>query len=119
MIDKLMISRKVEKRVLILESDLLLTQGLISLLRSREDLEVKGVKFSGLAELSKIIVDFNPHVIVLAQQCLDESYSELLPTLMKYQQLRVVSFDPHSNNLYVYEKQEVRVKETADFFTAI
>jgi chemotaxis response regulator CheB len=107
------------KRILVVESETLLSQGLISLLRSRPGLEVKGVYYAGLNHLVSEIESFFPDVILIRQQCLAEYFRDLLPVLMVHPELRLVSFNPENNFLHVYARQEVMVKESADFFASL
>lgn len=101
------------------ESELLLSQGLISLLRSRPGLEVKGVYYAGLSHLVSEIETFLPDVILIRQQCLAEYFRDLLPVLMIHPEIRLVSFSPENNLLHVYARQEVQVKESGDFFASL
>lgn len=112
-------AQRSKKRILVVESEMLLSQGLISLLSSRPGLEVKGVYYAGLSHLVSEIEAFIPDVVLIRQQCLAEYFRDLLPVLMIHPEIRLVSFSPENNFLHVYARQEVQVKESADFFASL
>lgn len=106
-------------KVLIAESESVLTAGLRCLLMARDDLEVRGVSCKRMDEFIQAVRTFCPHVIIAEQNFVTNNLSILMDISLHYPRLRLVCLSLTSNHLQVYEKRLVYVEENADFFAVV
>lgn len=107
------------KRVLVIETEALLSAGLVCLMKAQEGLEVHTVEFQNVSALVEVIQSLNPDVIVIDANFLADNVYDFLPIWVEFPKVRVVSMSLNDNNLQVYDKRSLQVKQSKDFFSAI
>ncbi len=105
----------IRKRVLLIESGKFIGGVFRSLFYNYEHLTVIGVKPSNERELLKSIQENRPQIIVM-----DDTLTDYLTYLLNYmpgcEDLRVIVVHTDQNRVEVYQKQQINVSQTADFF---
>jgi chemotaxis response regulator CheB len=108
-----------EKQVLLIESGQFIGGVIHSLFAQYEHLTVTEAAPSNTRELLQAVRKVKPEIIVLD----DTVCVHYLPILLRYMQdshgIRVVVVNTDRNEVEVYEKQQIRVKQTADFFAIL
>lgn len=109
-----------EKRVLLIESGRFIGGVIHSLFTDRDQLQVTVAAPTNSRELLKAVKKHQPEIIVLDDTvCMD-----YLSHLLHYMQgsssaIRVIVLNTDSNRVEVYDKQQVSVNRTADFFAVL
>lgn len=107
------------RRVLILEGDHLPSAGVRSLLSNQNDLHVLAKVFTSFEEMLQIIDDFQPNVIVMDDGMLEKSALGLATSLKDYPSLRTIIVHWEDNEIEVYDRQKVVIRELQDFLSVI
>jgi hypothetical protein len=107
------------KRVLWVESGRLLGDVISSLVEENEHIAlIRSAPPSSQALLAEVRAH-RPHIVVLD----DTLHAEFLRGLLRYMQrvegLRVVVVDAESNCVEVYQKEQIRLRHSADFFAVL
>jgi len=110
---------KTRKRVLIAETEYVLTAGLQCLLASHQDLEVHGVGCADTREFIRAVETFRPDVIIAEQNFIVTNIALLVEIVMRYPPLRLVCLNLVDNHLHVYDKRLIRIEDYTDFFAVI
>lgn len=107
------------KRVLVVQSQLLLAAGISSLLNRELDLHVfeatLGDETTLLAEIEKI----QPAVLVMDAGSQFSGPFSFLSPFNRCPDLRVIVVDERKNRMHIYENQELEIGRTVDFVNAI
>lgn len=109
-----------EKRVLLIESGRFIGGVIRSLFTEQDQLQVTVAAPTNSRELLKAVKKHQPEIIVLD----DTVRVDYLSHLLQYMQLsssaiRVIVLNTDSNRVEVYDKQQVCVNRTADFFAVL
>lgn len=108
-----------EKRLLLIESGQFIGGVIHSLFANYDHLIVTEAAPKNARELLHAVRKVRPAIIVLD----DTVCAHYLPILLRYMQdsqgIRVVVVNTNRNEVEVYEKQQIPVKQTADFFAIL
>jgi hypothetical protein len=102
-------------RVLLVSGEDLITRGISSLLQNTGSVNLFIVSIKNYSDLIREINDLRPDILVLRNSLEFASSTVMIPLLGKFPDLRILVIDESKNILHVYEKQEIRVTQTADF----
>jgi chemotaxis response regulator CheB len=105
-----------EKQILLIESGQFIGGVIHSLFANHDQLRVIEAAPANNRELLQIIHKHNPEIVVLD----DTVCGSYLPVLLRYMQnkdnIRVVVVQTDSNQVQLYQKQQINLRKTADFF---
>jgi chemotaxis response regulator CheB len=108
-----------EKRVLLIESGQFIGGVIHSLFAHQDDLRVTEAAPANTRELLRAVRKTKPEIIVMD----DTVCVHYLPILLRYMQncsgVRVVVMNTDRNQVELYEKQQIRFQQTADFFAIL
>lgn len=108
-----------EKRILLIESGHFIGGVIHSLFAHQEHLRVFEASPENSRELLQAVQKHNPEIVVLD----DTVCVSYLPILLRYMQnkdnIRVVVVQTNSNQVQLYQKQQIHVRQTADFFAIL
>ncbi len=108
-----------EKRILLIESGQFIGGVIYSLFARQDHLSVIESSPTNSRQLRSALTKHKPEIVVLD----DTVRLAYLPHLLKYMQgnegVRVVVVNADSNQVEVYEKQQIDVRRTADFFAIL
>ena len=107
------------RRVLVLESDLLLGAGIRSLLSGQEQLDVSSVDETNCEKLTQTIREFRPDVIVLAEDRLALHRKLLTSCLQISPNLRTIVVNRNDNQVQIWDKRVIVVHELRDFLDVL
>ena len=108
------------KRVLVIESGLLVGGVIDDLLKTRcEDLEVHSVSPSSVSDMCRFVALYNPEVIITDDTSPDELLKAILLYSLRFPNLRVVVICADANRLQIYNSQHVEVAHMDDFLKVI
>ncbi len=108
------------KRVLVIESGLLVGGVIDDLLKTRcGELEVRSVTPSGVSDMCRIIALYNPEVVITDDTSPDELLKAILLYSLRFPTLRVVVIRADANRLQIYNTQRVEVAHIEDFLAVI
>jgi DNA-binding NarL/FixJ family response regulator len=107
------------RRVLIMESDHLRSAGVRSLLSNQDDLHVRAAIFTSFKDMSCLIDDFQPDVVVMYDDVLEEPAHRLTASLAGFSGLRTIIVHWEDNEIEIYESQKVKIRELEDFLAVI
>ena len=102
-----------------LESEFLLGAGIGSLLSAQEQLEVSSVDERDAEKLAQTIREFQPDVIVLAEDRLALHRKLLTNSLQICPNLRTIVVNRDDNQLQIWEKRVIVVHELRDFLDVL
>lgn len=108
-----------EKRVLLVESGLFIG-GVIEHLFARYG-QVRVIESfpHSCNEMMMAVREHNPEIIVLDDTLSCDYLTQLLRYMRGSKNLRVVVVNTNSNQVEVYQKEQVPVRQTADFFAIL
>jgi chemotaxis response regulator CheB len=109
----------VEKRVLLIESGRFIGGVIHSLFKQQEQLIVLTESPTNSAELVEAVQKHNPDIIILDDTVQKEFLPKLLTMMTRGMGVRVVVVNTDSNQVDIYEKQQVPVHRKADFFAVL
>ena len=108
-----------EKRILLIESGQFIGGVIHSLFTHQDHLQVFEAAPENNRELLQAIHQHDPEIIVLD----DTVRVSYLPLLLRYMQIkdnvRVVVVHTDDNQVHLYQKQEIQVRQPADFFAIL
>jgi DNA-binding NarL/FixJ family response regulator len=107
------------KRILVVQGEHLLVDGIISLLTRENDFEVINTIFSDGHFLIDEIEKHHPTVLIMDGSMRLAKPTAILKLLKNCTGLRVIVIDEHKNLIHIFEKQEVAVAGSADLIAAI
>ncbi len=107
------------KRVLIVTSELLLREGVESLLSREVDIKVHSTQFIDESTLAKEIDRYQPDVVILDERLEYTDLSNLFDLLIDYPRIRVMVVNVIDNKVNVYDKSEFEVAHSYDLVSAI
>ena len=107
------------KRVLIVTRELLLREGVESLLSREVDIKVHGTQFIDESTLAKEIDRYHPDVVILDERLEYTDLANLFDLLIDYPRIRVMVVNVIDNKVNVYDKSEFELAHSYDFVSAI
>ena len=107
------------KRVLIVTSELLLRQGIASLLSHEVDINVLSINYVNEKTLIQEIDQFNPDVVILDESLEYRDLTILLDVLIDHPRIRLMVVNVIDNKINVYDKSEFEVSHSYDLISAI
>jgi DNA-binding NarL/FixJ family response regulator len=107
------------KRVLIVTRELLLREGVESLLSREVDIKVHGTQFIDESTLAKEIDRYHPDVVILDERLEYTDLTNLFDLLIDYPRIRVMVVNVIDNKVNVYDKSEFELAHSYDFVSAI
>jgi DNA-binding NarL/FixJ family response regulator len=107
------------KRVLIVHADLLLSQGIESLLSREKDLVLRSVHIKILRSWDGLINRFNPNVIILDENVARRELYNLIALIRKSDEYKVIVVSVKKNRVFIYQKQESVVHGASDLVDVI
>lgn len=107
------------KRVLIVTSELLLREGIASLLSREGDINVSTTNYIDEKTLIHEIDKYNPDVVILDERMEFSDLTNLFNLLIDYPKLRVMVLSVIDNKVNVYDKAEIIVSHSYDLISAI
>jgi chemotaxis response regulator CheB len=107
------------KKVLILESDLLLNAGLENMLVSQGNLEVHGVMYNNMGELNDAINQIQPDIIIADKEFISMNSGEVLNILEMRPGVKTILINLEDNQIEVFNKKRIFVTEIGDFLETI
>lgn len=108
-----------EKTVLLIESGQFIGGVIHSLFAQCDALNVIEAAPTNSHELILLVNQYRPKVVVLDDTVRADYLAHLLKYMRSSDGIRIVVVDTFSNQLEVYEKQQIPIKQTADFFAAL
>jgi DNA-binding NarL/FixJ family response regulator len=102
------------KQILVLESEKLLADSILSLLASRSEFDVTNTTITSLAFLDKPDSP-QPDVVILEEALLMANISAVVKLADRHPNLRLIVLGLSDNNLQVFDKQMVQVRQVSDF----
>ncbi len=107
------------KRVLLIESGKLIGGVFHNLFAEQDQLNVIEAAPSSSRELLRAVKFHRPEIIVLDDTVRAGYLGHLLRYMQSSEGIRVIVVNTNSNQVDVYEKQQVSVKRTADFLAVL
>ncbi len=108
-----------EKRILLIESGQFIGGVIHSLFVDRDQLSVIEVAPSNSRELLRTVLEHQPEIIVLDDTVCYAFLSILLRYMQNSNGVRVVVLNTESNQVELYQKLQIPVQKTADFFAIL
>ena len=102
------------KRVIVVESEKLLSAGIYSLLSSKDHYDVSGVIMRE-ENFSDVFARVQPHILILDEATLSQYLTTYMAFTKNYPKLRTVVLSLGTNNMQVYDKQIVQIQNLNDF----
>ncbi|HLE15846.1 MAG TPA: hypothetical protein VI776_13945 [Anaerolineales bacterium] len=107
-----------QKRILV-ESGLLLGEGVESLLSQAEDFEVFRTPFGDREALIRAIRRLHPDTVVMTKVDGLSEPIQVFQVIDDYPDLRVVIVNPYDNSVSIYQKRQVTINRVSDFSALI
>lgn len=108
-----------EKTVLLIESGQFIGGVIRSLFTNSDALNVIEAAPSNSRELIRIVNRARPQIVVLDDTVRADYLAHLLRYMRNSEGIRVIVVNTNSNQVEVYEKQQIPVKQTADFLAIL
>jgi DNA-binding NarL/FixJ family response regulator len=102
-------------KVLISNSEILLTAGVAHLLLQNSSLSVIGARQNSESSLFVDINQYQPDIVIIDQT----EHPLLLKILENFPKLSVIELNPHNNWIQVFQRQELYINEPLDLVAAI
>lgn len=106
-------------RILVINSENLLSGGVVSLLSREIDFEIFKKRITDRSALASVLKELRPDVIITNENLLFTYPSLVFGLLKVIPGLCVIVLDENENLLHVYKKTEVVVKRALDLITTI
>ncbi len=116
---KVLIIMNILKRVLIVTSELLLREGIASLLSREGDFNVSTTNYIDEKTLIHEIDQNIPDVVILDERMEFSDLTILFNLLIDYPKLRVMVLSVIDNKVNVYDKAEIELSHSYDLISAI
>ena len=107
------------KRIVVLESDFLLSAGVQSFLSSHENLDVIGIDTKDPEEIYREIMHIRPEVIILDERNRLISPNDLCERLKDLPSFRTVLMNNSDNQVQVFERNQVSIQKLGDFLAVL
>jgi DNA-binding NarL/FixJ family response regulator len=107
------------RRVLIVENQMLLGAGVHSLLGDETDLKIRGISPHDQNELIQDIGRFQPDIVIMDKVSQLIAPLNLLTALENHSQLQVIVVSADDNQVCIYDKRRLLVKQASDFLDMI
>ena len=107
------------KRVLVVQGEHLLSDGISSLLVREGDLDVVNTTYVNGAALFEQMQQEKPSILILEENNGLGEISSIVKLLKDCQVFRMIIIDDQKNLIHIYEKKELAVARSADLITAI
>jgi chemotaxis response regulator CheB len=107
------------KRVLLIESGKFIGGVIHNLFSCQEQLIVVEASPSNERELLRAVREHQPQIVVMDDTLNVEYLLHLLQFMQDIKELRVVVVNTSSNRVEIYQKQQIVVQQTADFFAIL
>ena len=106
------------KRILVLESEKLLSASIVSLLSSQSELEVISTTKCSLAGWVNSN-DTPPDVVILEEGLLAANLSDLVKLADRHPTLRLIVFGLKDGSVQIFDKQLAQVRHVSDFLSLL
>jgi DNA-binding NarL/FixJ family response regulator len=107
------------RRVLIVENQTLLGAGVHSLLGDETGLEIRGISPHDQTELIQDVRCFQPDIVIMDKVGHLIAPLNLLAALENHSQLQVIVVSADDNQVCIYDKRQLLVRQAADFLDMI
>lgn len=102
-------------RIVILQSEKLLTASVQSLLSKKENVDLIAVRHSD-ESFASILKRTQPDIVIMGEQIICDNMSNYLEILKEYPDVRTIVLRLGDNQMHVYDKRIVQVERLNDFF---
>ena len=103
-----------KKKILVLESEKLLTASITSLLSSRSELDVMTTAKVSVADWDGL-ERARPDVVIVEERLLAANLLEIVKLAESHPKVRLIVVGPANSNVQVFDKQMVQVRQVSDF----
>ncbi len=107
------------KKIIIVLSESLIGKGVESLLSREMDLSVTSISFKDDSTLNRQIGRDQPDVIILDESLIYNEMLSLFNLFASHPHLRVMVLSVGENRINIYEREEIRIAQSADLVSAI
>ena len=107
------------RRVLIVENQTLLGAGVHSLLGDETGLEIRGISPHDQTELIQDVRCFQPDIVIMDKVSHLIAPLNLMAALENHSQLQVIVVSADDNQVCIYDKRQLLVRQAADFLDMI
>lgn len=107
-----------KRRVIVLETEKLLSAGISSLLSTNGKMEVIGLTFEE-EKFNEAVNHFKPEVVIVDEQVLDEHLNAYSAILKNYPKVRTIVMNTGANSLQICDKELIQVEHLDDFLEQI
>lgn len=108
-----------QKRIVILESELLLNAGVQSFLSSQGYQQVHGVATQNEETMVVEIERLHPDVIIMDEQNREANFALLKPYLASDRTIRTIIMNMNNNQISIYEQRQVLIQQLSDFLDVL
>ena len=110
-----------EKNILLLKSGQFIGEVIRSLFNPYDQLRVTEAAPTNCREMLQAVAQLKPEIIVLDDTVSDDYLTQLLSYMQQSsgKGMRVIVVNTNSNQVEVYEKQQIPVNQTADFIAIL
>jgi DNA-binding NarL/FixJ family response regulator len=107
-----------QKRIIVMESEPLLSAGVYSLLSTNGHLKVMSVDLDKQSFVS-VANEFRPDVVIMDERVLMENFAGYMGFLKSFPRIRTIVLSIQANCLQVCDQQIVHVRNLDDFMSQI
>jgi len=108
-----------EKRIMLIESGKFIGGVFFNLFQQHDQLRIIEAAPANPQELLNAVESYRPHIVVL-DDTVDEAFlTHLLHYMQKSGDIRVVVVNTENNRVALYQKQQINVLRSADFFAIL
>lgn len=107
------------KRVLVIQSERLLAEGILHLLNRVQDILVFNAMCDDVVALLNQIQDIKPSVLVLEECSKLTDHPSFVSLFGGYPDMRVIVVDERENRMHIYRMKEIEIERSADLVAAI
>ncbi len=106
------------KRILVLESENLISASILSLLASQSRFDVINAPVSSIASLEKPD-SIKPDVVILEEEQLATNITAVINLAEYFPTLRLIVFNQKNNTLHIFDKQMIQVRHINDLLNLL